>query len=513
MSAIEICETLPGLINKLKDEVQIKLDKKEVREKLNNEIEKNKLFAIIWEIEDVLNYISDIKKDSRDINHNVNLYITKVRSVKRKLRKLYNMIYDGSFFTSESKYELANVYINVVETLEEGIPSYDVYLLNPRYINRYDSRYIRDDGFIEDREYSFLEDIFVQKKQKFIATLADGNNTPLKVLFSTAGSSIALVNGYKSNEGESSGKYPKIDAYGIYNEEYSHFDNFNRLNYNSVAIGCIDKIICTSAAFDVVDMTYYDDCYYNLIDYDGKKSTETGIKCLERNLRYVKDNGYLLITMPRSRMNRKFLSILANSGDIIATYGIEKDDIEHIMIVFQKECFSSDMTGIKYRGYRKMFHNDCYFNFICGLEELLPLEEESMNRFYGTNTRKIIIFRGDKPDTEMFLKLMKNSNAFDPRTEDFDISPTPLLPLTRGQVGQILVSGNLDGIIDEGNGYKHIIKGRITSDTMKLPAEYTSMNDIEEYKNLDCYSKKTVEYKSNTVHVTILTPDGEVKYL
>ena len=37
----------------------------------------------------------------------------------------------------------------------------------------------------------------------------------------------------------------------------------------------------------------------------------------------------------------------------------------------------------------------------------------------------------------------------------------PLLPLNLGQLGLVLTSGCLDGIVDEGNGFAHIIKGRV----------------------------------------------------
>lgn len=512
MSATEVCNTLPNLIDKLSNEILETLERKETREKLDNEIEKNKLFSMIWDVEDVLNYIMDIKKSQRTDTYRNEQYFTKIERAQYRLKRLSDMILDSSFFMSEDKYELACAYIEVIRALKDGEPDYWTYMLNRRYLGRYDSRFVRNDDFTVAREHDCLGDIFATKKQKIIAMLGN-KSKPLRVLFSTAGASMSILNNYKSLEETEPEDYPKIEAYGIYSEAYGQFQDFERTNYKNVAVGYMDKIICTAAAFDVVDMNYYDDCDYDLVNEDGKKSIETGIKYLERNLRYLKDGGYLLITIPRSCISKKFISMLANNGDVIMEYGKDEDNIQHVMIMFQRIYSSSDMAGVRYRAYRRMFHDDDHFDAVCNMRDVIMPEQDSLDRFNESEVRKINIFKGDKPDIEMFLNIMSNSNAFDPRSEEFVVKPMPLLPLTKGQVGQILVSGNLNGVIDEGNGYKHIIKGSVAADRMSLPVEYAPMTDVEEYRGTGYYTRKTVEYRSNTVHVTILTADGEVKYL
>ena len=37
----------------------------------------------------------------------------------------------------------------------------------------------------------------------------------------------------------------------------------------------------------------------------------------------------------------------------------------------------------------------------------------------------------------------------------------PLIPFSPGQLGRVLVSGDIDGIIDEGDGCYHVIKGSV----------------------------------------------------
>lgn len=120
MSAIEVCDTLPRLIDKLSNEITETLNRKEVRERLDNAVEKNKLFGMIWDIEDILNYIMNIKKSERINTYRNDQYFIKIEQAKNRLKRLYDIILDSSFFTSEDKYELASAYIEVIKTLKDG---------------------------------------------------------------------------------------------------------------------------------------------------------------------------------------------------------------------------------------------------------------------------------------------------------------------------------------------------------------------------------------------------------
>lgn len=509
MSAYEISETLPRLIDKLKHEVLDNLNKKEVREKLNNEIQKNKLFNMIWDIEDVITYIWEIKKSKESVDATTASFLSEIERAKGRLQRIFNEINDGTFFISEDKYELVSTFVETLDTLKDDRTAYYEYLYGKDFVHRYSSAYVREDQFALSRQYRYRFDIFKDIKKSLIALLGDKNKL-LKVLFATGGASIYTVNDYKVKEIVAKETYPKVNMYSIYNEAFGEYEGMDRSDYEGVAVGYIDKVICTSSAFDVVDMTYFDDCPYDLIDDDGKKKTETGIKYLERCLRYVKDNGYILITIPRSCINKKFLSMLASNGDIAGIYCINNDYIDHTMIVFQRKFFTSDMTGSKYRSYRRIFHTEGTYSSNRRDEAIIP---EGIEDFHNSEAKKIAIFRGDKPDTEMFINILRKSTAYNPVEEEFTVQPAPLLPLTKGQVGQILVSGNLNGIIDEGNGCKHIIKGTVRSDVIELPAEYTSMRNVEGYKNSNYYTRKQVTYNSKNVHVTVLTADGEIKIL
>lgn len=78
----------------------------------------------------------------------------------------------------------------------------------------------------------------------------------------------------------------------------------------------------------------------------------------------------------------------------------------------------------------------------------------------------------------------------------------PLLPFTIGQIGLILTSGFLDGIIDEENGFKHVVKGQV-----KKYVENDAQ--VESQKN----KLNISETIGNRVEINIFLPDGTYKEL
>ena len=79
----------------------------------------------------------------------------------------------------------------------------------------------------------------------------------------------------------------------------------------------------------------------------------------------------------------------------------------------------------------------------------------------------------------------------------------PLLPLKKGQIGQIIASGRLNGIIDEGDGYKHIISGRVVKGTRRTHKE--DYDDPEHAREED----KII--RNNLVEINALGGDGKIR--
>lgn len=73
----------------------------------------------------------------------------------------------------------------------------------------------------------------------------------------------------------------------------------------------------------------------------------------------------------------------------------------------------------------------------------------------------------------------------------------PLIPFSPGQLGLVLVSGKIDGIIDEGNGIYHVIKGT----TYKTNQQRTTVDE-------EGHRVRSTTYATAT-SVSMLTADGE----
>jgi hypothetical protein len=76
----------------------------------------------------------------------------------------------------------------------------------------------------------------------------------------------------------------------------------------------------------------------------------------------------------------------------------------------------------------------------------------------------------------------------------------PLLPFNIGQIGLVLTSGCLDGLVNEADGGCHLIKGRVSKKTQKT--EFRNNHTIE-----------VTETTVNRVEINVLLPNGEFKTL
>ena len=118
------------------------------------------------------------------------------------------------------------------------------------------------------------------------------------------------------------------------------------------------------------------------------------------------------------------------------------------------------------------------------------------------------MFRGSRLDEEEFHTMFEHSNATAMFLKDQNVeklsenTKTPLLPFNVGQLGLILTSGCLDGVIDEGNGYSHVVKGRV------IKKKESQVEVTEERGQVDM-----TEITSNRVEINAFLADGTYKCL
>jgi hypothetical protein len=111
-------------------------------------------------------------------------------------------------------------------------------------------------------------------------------------------------------------------------------------------------------------------------------------------------------------------------------------------------------------------------------------------------------FRGSRLDASDVLEAVNVSMINDflnKQTQPLVVKDqSPLLPFNIGQVGLVLTSGCLDGVVEEMDGVYHVIKGMTT----KITDTKTEVSD-------DNTQIKSTETISNQVKINVFTADGK----
>ena len=111
------------------------------------------------------------------------------------------------------------------------------------------------------------------------------------------------------------------------------------------------------------------------------------------------------------------------------------------------------------------------------------------------------LFRGSVLDEEELEQIINTSGLMSSFWKQHEIEQNesnirPLLPFNMGQIGLVLTSGCLDGVVEEYEGQYHAIKGMVT----KVRDFNNSREDNDE---------TSIETISNKVQINLLTPDGQ----
>lgn len=211
---------------------------------------------------------------------------------------------------------------------------------------------------------------------------------------------------------------------------------------------------------------------------------------LMNTTKYARGEGILVFSIPYFRMHKDICAFIAkNFYDI----NIIKDGNFTITLFMKKRMKRLDNADSTiYSMLRK-----CCFNNI---------DDDSFLYSLPNLAKEIETFKGSILDEEEAIMLAKTSGALDTffkKQEVKKISESktqPLLPFNLGQIGLILTSGCLDGIINENDSDIHLVKGKVSK-------KAESENTYEDGKMIK------VETFTNKVEINILLPDGTFKTL
>lgn len=238
--------------------------------------------------------------------------------------------------------------------------------------------------------------------------------------------------------------------------------------------------------FDMMILTPQVSWEYKLNQTGGL--VEKAEKAMFRNhIKHLRNNGIFVYTIPISRLTRDMALLISKTLDNVQVIKKEDNLLKQVIIVGTKNQTREPKEDI--------------YAFLSKLkyEDVSSVIEIKYNLASG-GIKIPDFFRGSALDEEELLNLIANSglmNSFWEKSINIEKQSTrPLLPFNMGQIGLVLTSGCLDGIVEEYEGQYHAIKGMVT----KIRHNTTTDEGNNEEVN--------VETISNKVQINIVTPDG-----
>lgn len=272
----------------------------------------------------------------------------------------------------------------------------------------------------------------------------------------------------------------------------------NSTNYISRAKELMTRVIKGELKGSHITNNYFDVVFlipkvsYKLNTDPFGKIAEPNEKVFIKNcVKYCRQDGLLVMTLPATRVDASFafyLSKVLSDNTIIVKEPNSR--LERITIIGQKH--------ITQKSKPELYERLKYINYdeTPEAESIIPTFDIPMAEL------TLDFFRGSTLDTDDILEATQSNliNSFlDSQTQPLVVKDqSPLLPFNIGQVGLVLTSGCLDGVVEEVDGIYHVIKGMTTKLT-------TTQTEVSETDN----KVKSTETISNQVKINVFTADGE----
>lgn len=218
-------------------------------------------------------------------------------------------------------------------------------------------------------------------------------------------------------------------------------------------------------------------------------------------IKYLRPGGYIALILPYFRFHKDICLTLSKYFDNVQVRKFSGSSFDKTGAIFvsARKKEDKEINEETYKALRYLYNLDKVKNIISEPFEdvMLPEEETSVRYFRGSilDVDEIKELFDNSPSMKEFWKEQKVE-----KLSEHDVHP--LLPFNTGQLGLILTSGVLDGIVDEGNGYYHVVKGRIVKKT-----------DANRDVNGEVTEMELTETTSNRVEINVMLPDGTHKVL
>lgn len=290
-------------------------------------------------------------------------------------------------------------------------------------------------------------------------------------------------------------KFPYVNLYGISGKPEVRIPKEERMKIKRLVLGGLKNIVISNDSFDVVITTprISFSCYD-----DSERFVPEEIQYLERALNYLRKDGLLIYPTPICAISKNVATFLSKNFKDVSIISDEKELPGVIVIMGTKKSgWDRDLDP-------KIF---AFLRNIIVSPNLLEKQEEK-SYVLPDNTIDVRRFRGGKLDIgEMNLLFSMSSimKDFWKKQQIDRISnrtARPLLPFSIGQLGLVLTSGCLDGVIEEPDNCSHVVKGRV----IKVVDTEREINDTRDQVEISSTT-------SNRVEISMFLPDGTYRCL
>lgn len=257
------------------------------------------------------------------------------------------------------------------------------------------------------------------------------------------------------------------------------------LEIQNIAYGSGGNSNITNNAFDVLLLTPPSEAVYTPIGFRGDVIPKQEYLTLINSLKFLRPNGLCCMVMPYTRLDHDLCFYLAKHFT-----QVQLTRVNEIMV---------EITGLKIT--EKVFDETTYATLRAVYRTFVTLPYQTETRYeLPQQIMAINNFRGSYVTDEMLSVIQAQSNCFSKISQDAkrvsDLTDhKPLLPFNTGQIGIILASGCLDGVVNEDETHCHLIKGRVER-----------MVDVK--KGRGGHSETIIAYHS--VQINALTPNGRL---
>lgn len=295
-----------------------------------------------------------------------------------------------------------------------------------------------------------------------------------------------------------------VDCYGV--DIDMRLEERNRQFYHRTIAGSLRGARITNEAFDAL---------YLRPLYTRVREEKLVVKKEERDLllrayTYLRTGGVIGFVLPAFRFYKEICSHIASHYDHVQvmTTRQEKEEIDckfRFVLVMGIKKAPEQVNEADPAVYELLRH-------LSDMKHFKELPEEIPDMYdIPFDDVELVNFRGSILTDDEALRMINSSpamNSFWKEETPQDIGDTqhPLLPFTIGQLGLVLTSGVLDGVIDEGDGHYHVVRGRIRKHrSAPEESERTTVRG-----NSVIESKVTV---SNSIELNVIGADGTFKKL